>query len=221
MNVYSQLVPAHTLAIRNGIKLELYGPPGSGKTPLLNTLSEWRPIICAGERNYLAMAGSQIPTFRINKPSDYTDFAKWASTSKEAEQFGVKCLDSVSQMGEDFLTEANERNKDGRAAYGVMSDKVAEVLDQLFDATMNLVLIAHESREPGQKRPWVPGKELDRRVPHKLSWVARLGYVDFPNGRHRVIQNKESVEHFARESSDKLQQYEAPDLGVLFNKLLA
>lgn len=219
----SNLVPAHTLAQRNGVKGIIYGPAGGGKTPLLDTLSPLNPVVCVTERGMLSMANSSIVCFQVKKPSDCLDFAKWATESKEADKYGVKCMDSASHMAELNLTLELSRNKDGRKAYGEMSSLVMQVLDMLYFAPINFIALAKESREETQKRPFFPGKDLDTKVPHLFDWIARLGTYSINGGNHRALLNHcdDFSPFFARERTGRLDTYERPDLAYIIQKLTA
>lgn len=222
------IVPAYELAKRNGIKQLLYGPPGEGKTPLLDTLKDWNPIVCAIERGYLSMSHSAIGCFKADTIVQVRDWAQWVLTSKEAQQFGVKCIDSGSHLAEVALSTAEGKTTKGgnenrgKQAYGEMSREVMSILEPLYHAPIHLVVLAKESRDEGQKRPFFPGKDLDSKIPHLFTWIARLGRYSINGQTHKALLNRgDDYSFLAREQTGRLEQYEQPDLGYLFNKLLA
>ena len=120
--------PADDFARMYGVKMLNYGPPGSGKTPLLNTAP--RPVLLAVEPGLLSMRGSNIPTYFASTPKHYDDFFAWLLGSNEARNFDTVGIDSISEMAERIATEelskkSSSGNKvDGKAAYGAMARRV-------------------------------------------------------------------------------------------------
>jgi AAA domain len=55
------LRPAGSFAQQYGVKMIAYGPPGAGKTPLINTAP--RPILLIVEPGMLSMKGSTVPSW--------------------------------------------------------------------------------------------------------------------------------------------------------------
>jgi hypothetical protein len=55
------LRPARDFAVQYGVKAIVYGPPGSGKTPVINTAP--RPVMLVCEPGLLSMRTSTVPTF--------------------------------------------------------------------------------------------------------------------------------------------------------------
>lgn len=226
------LVPASELAKRFGVKALGYGPPGSGKTPLLDTLKAWNPVVCVTEPGFLSMAHSSIACYPATTPAAIEEFGVWASSSHEAQQFGVKCIDSSTEMAEIFLktaegktTKAGNDNR-GKQAYGEMAREVKKVIDKLyFTPGLHLLCIAKENAGDGttQKKPFFPGQDLNTYMPHRFDWVFRVG-MEIPPGqnqRTRVIRSRENFEAFARERTGRLDELEPPDLLYLIQKLTA
>lgn len=222
------VVPAYELAKRNGVKLLLYGPPGEGKTPLLDTLKDWNPIVCVVERGMLAMAHSSIACFKAETITQVKEFTTWYIGSNEARQFGVPCFDSLSrvaelalQTAENKTTKGGNENR-GKQAYGEMSRETMSIIEPFLNAQMHIVALGMESKDEGQKRPYFPGQDLYTKLPHRFTWIARLSRYSINGQTHRALLNRgDDYSFLAREQSGRLEQYEQPDLGYLFNKLLA
>lgn len=224
------LVPASELAKRFGVKALGYGPPGSGKTPLLDTLKSWNPVVCVCEPGFLSMAHSSIACFPATTAAAIIEFGNWASTSHEAQQFGIKCMDSATEMSEIFLKESQAKGSKGgneahgKRAYGEMAAEVKKVIDKLyFTPGLNLLCIAKENAGDGttQKKPFFPGQDLNTYMPHRFDWVFRVG-MEIPPGqnqRQRVIRSRENFEAFARDRTGRLDELEPPDLLYLIQKL--
>lgn len=58
-----------------GVKAIIYGPAGTGKTPILNTAP--RPVLLATEAGLLSMRGSNIPTYEAYTSQRIDEFFKW------------------------------------------------------------------------------------------------------------------------------------------------
>lgn len=230
MNI-SNLVPAYQLAQQFGVKCIAYGPPGSGKTPLLDSLSLLNPVVCVTEPGFLSMRSSSIACYPAFTPEAIDDFLKWALGSHERKQFGVVCIDSISQMAEFDLAKAKTKSKDGRQHYGMMLEATMKRLNDLYwyQDHLHVVLTAKEEPGDGSKdgtpsgrtRPFFPGKAMPVAATHLYDWVFRLGHYNINGTRTRAIQSIESHEYFARERTGRLAEYEQPNLANLIAKLTA
>lgn len=223
MNI-NDLKPAAHLVKRYGVKAVCYGGPGSGKTPLLNTAPN--PVLVAIEPGLLSMRSSNIPTFEAFTRPKITEFFQWFFNSAEAKKFDTLGIDSISQLAEIILADEKKKNKDGRAAYGKMSDSVMELMNDLYYLqNKHIYLIAKQGHDEstGLKRPFFPGQDLLVKVPHMYDEVLHLGVHQIPGVVQptKSIQTFEDYNHFARDRSGNLAQFEPPDLGVLFRKAMA
>lgn len=235
----SDLKPAASLARRYGIKVVIYGGPGSGKTPLVNTAPA--PVLLVTEPGMLSMRNSPIKHCRVAETyAEITDFMVWFFKSAEARQFQTLAIDSISNVAEIILAEALAKEKHGKKAYGTMSEKVMQICNSLFHMPeKHIVLIAKQgfaengkqtiiqggevSYEPiMQKRPFFPGKDLNVKIPHLFDSVFHLGEAVVPGQPKpvRALRTKEITEVFARERSGLLSELEPPDLGAIFKKCM-
>ncbi|MCP5883106.1 ATP-binding protein, partial [Klebsiella pneumoniae] len=71
----SQLVPASQLTRRYGVKSVVFGGPGAGKTPLMQTAP--RPVLLVTEPGMLSMRGSNIPCWEAPTPARINEFFEW------------------------------------------------------------------------------------------------------------------------------------------------
>lgn len=224
MNI-GQLQPASALAKRFGVKAVMFGGPGTGKTPLVQSAP--RPVLLVVEPGMMSMRKSNIPCFEAYTPPLIEDFFNWVLNSKEASNFDTIGVDSVSQIAEIFLTQELARNKDGRKAYGEMSIRVMQILNKLyFMPQKHIYLIAKQqiADDNGvtRKRPYFPGQDLNVKVPHLFDEVLHLGLTRIPGVVSEVmaIRCKESYDTMARDRSGNLNEFEQPDLGQLFQKVM-
>jgi len=222
MNI-SQLRPASQLAQRFGVKSILYGGPGTGKTPLTNTAP--RPVLCAAEPGLLSMRGSSVPTFEAYTVPKLEEFWQWLFTSAEAKNYDTVAIDSVSQVAEIYLTKYLHENKDGRKAYGELSRKVMEIANALYYLPQkHIYLIAKQGTDDGgiKKRPWLPGQDLNVKIPHLYDEILHIGNVQIVGIPKPVlaIRTKDSFDVVARDRSGMLEEFEEPHIGRLFEKCM-
>src|ERR1700677_1235748 len=176
MNLQS-LRPARDFAQNFGVKAVIYGPAGSGKTPIINTAP--RPLLLATEPGLLSMRTSNVPTFCGYSASAIDEFFQWFFQSAETKNFDTLAIDSTSQMAEVYLQAALKTNKHGLAAYGEMATNTLKHLNTLyFTQYKHTYLIAKQEiiSENGLtiRRPYYPGKQLPVELPHKYDQILHL-----------------------------------------------
>lgn len=220
MNLNS-LRPAGDFSALYGAKTVVYGPPGVGKTPVGNTAP--RPVMLCVEPGMLSMRGSKIPSYGGFTVKTIDEFFEWAMKSNEMKNFDTIIIDSISQMAEIKLADAQAHNRDGRKAYGEMSEWVMKHLDAIFFLQYkHTYLIAKQMFEDNLVRPYFPGKDLNTKVPHRYDVIMQLAVHNIPGaGQHKAFRTSASMEAVARDRSGKLAEYEPPDLTALFNKIMS
>ena len=124
----SDLRPAKEFAQLFGCKAIIYGPPGSAKTPIINTCP--RPVLLAVEPGLLSMRNSNVPTWMAPNKARIDEFFKWFELSAETKNFDTLAVDSISQMCNIALDES--KAKHGLAQYGEMADYVMPYLQRLY-----------------------------------------------------------------------------------------
>lgn len=224
MNI-NQLKPASHFAQQYGAKSLMYGGPGMGKTPLLNSAP--RPVLLAVEPGLLSMKSSNIPTFQAITTAQIDEFFTWIFNSAEAKNFDTVGVDSISQAAEIVLGERLKANKDPRKAYGEMSQKVMEWANGLyFMQGKHTYLIAKQAVvEEGagmRKKPYFPGQDLNVKIPHLYDEILHLGKALIPgHGEAIAIRTKETFDIMARDRSGKCNELEPPNLTALFQKIMS
>ena len=106
------------------LKMGIYGPPGSGKTPIINTAP--RPVLLACEPGLLSMRGSTVPTFQAFTAKLIDDFFEWLFSSAETKNFDTLVVDSISQMCNIYLADAKTKSKHGLQQYGDMAERTLQ-----------------------------------------------------------------------------------------------
>lgn len=234
----SNLRPASQLARRYGVKAIVFGGPGSGKTPLINTAP--RPVLLVTEPGMLSMRTSNVPAWEAYEPAKIKEFFDWFMKSQEAKNFDTLAIDSISNIAELILAEELQKVKHGMKAYGNMSERVMAVCNDLYYMPQkHIAMIAKQglvengrqtilqngevTYEPiMQKRPFFPGKDLNVKIPHLFDNVMHLGEVVIPgmNKPQRALRTKEIPEVFARDRLGNLAEVEPPDLSAIFGKAM-
>ena len=220
------LKSASTLAQQFGVKILCYGQPGSGKTPIAATLPN--PVMCVTEPGMLSMRGIGIPAFEAYTADKASEFFDWLFKSKEAASFDTVIIDSVSQLAELILTQELERNKDGRAAYGMLSRRMMAHLNGLyFLEGKHVYLTAKESKDDVNgvvtRKPYFPGQDLNVKVPHLFDEIFYLGEARVPTMPKPVtaLRTQSTFGILARDRSGRLNELEPPDLGAVIIKCLS
>lgn len=214
----SDLQRADVFAQRMGVKAIIYGPPGSGKTPVLNTAP--RPVLLATEPGLLSMRGSNIPTWVAPTKDKMDEFFKWFEYSAEAKNFDTLGIDSTSEMCNIALRES--KAKHGLAQHGDMAEYVYPILRRMyFMPQKHMYLIAKEEFTEGVKRPSYPGKFMPKEMPHLFDCILRLAKTNIPNvGEHLAFQCNGSFDVVARNRTGTLDTFEPPDFGAIVRKAM-
>jgi hypothetical protein len=220
----TDLKPASQVAGVYGVKSVLYGAPGCGKTPSINSAP--KPVLLATEPGLLSMRGSSIPTFEAYTAPKIEEFIMWATSSAEAKAFDTIAIDSLSQLAEIILADSMIKTKHGLKAFGDMSERVCAICDKLYHMKEKHVILiskraAYENGRQSilvdgtvvsetvmQQRPSFPGKDLNIKIPHLFDNVFYMGMATVPGQPKHVksFRTVETPEIFARSRSGKLAE---------------
>lgn len=227
----NQLRPAKDFANQYGVKGLIYGPPGSAKTPVINSCP--RPVLLACEPGLLSMRNSMVPTWQAHTPALIDEFFKWLFFSNETKQFDTVAVDSVSQMADIYLqaalsgTSKSGNKMHGMAAYGEMARNVMDHLRPLYYLQQkHAYLICKEQsfEENGFKgrRPFFPGQQLPVEVPHLYDEILHLMKRNVPGvvGETLAFRCHQSIDIMARDRTGSLAEYEPPDYGKIIIKCM-
>lgn len=218
------LRPARDFAISFGVKSVVYGPAGSGKTPVINTCP--RPVLLATEPGLISMKNSNVPTWQGYTPETINDFFKWFFNSEETKNFDTLAIDSTTFMAQIYLQAALKTNKHGLAAYGEMATETLKHLNTLYYTRQkHTYLIAQQEiiNENGLtiKRPYYPGKQLPVELPHKYDQILQLDIQNVPGvGQVKAFRCQSSIDVLARDRTGQLAEFEPPDFGAIIRKAM-
>lgn len=220
---YRDLQPANNFSNSVGAKSICYGAPGIGKTPIINTAP--RPVLLICEPGMLSMRGSVVPSYEGYTPQKIDEFFDWFFGSNEARAFDTLAVDSISQMCEIYLAEAKAGpNRDGRAHYGIMAEKVMKHVNRMFFIKNHhcYLICKQQTIDIGgivKHRPYFPGKDLNVQIPHLYDMTLHLSEVTISGfGVQKAFRTKASFDIHARDRSGKLSEFEPADLNYIFRK---
>lgn len=230
------------LAVSHGVKVMVYARAGFGKTVLIATapnpimLSAESGLLCLSRANLEKMFGKNnptitydIPVIEINSVEDLTAAHLWLTTHKDAKQFETICLDSVSEIAEQVLTNAKGQVKDGRMAYGELIEKMTDVFKKFRDIKgKHIYFAAKEEYAKDEVNgiskfvPSMPGSKLGQASPYLFDEVFHLGIAKTKEGKtYRFLRTQPDMQYDAKDRSGMLAEVEEPNLTKIFNKILS
>lgn len=214
----------------DGIKTLVYGPPGSGKTPLCATAPA--PIILSAESGLLSLRNCNppVPYIGIRNLNDLNDAYSWLAGSNEARQFYTPCLDSLSEIIEVLLNDEKKKTKDPRKAYGEIVDKGLALARAFRDLPGKSVVIVckqeyvkDDSNGTGIMLygPMLPGSKLGPQLPYFFDEVFQMCIGrDAQQRIVRFVRTEPDFNIVARDRSGRLDKFEPPNLTTIFKKIL-
>ena len=210
---------------QNGIKLLVYGQAGSGKTTLIKSLPN--PIILSAEGGLIAIKDADIPYIEISCMNDLQEAYLWLKDSSESKDFQSVALDSISEVAEVVLAYELKRNKDGRAAYGELNTTMTELIRAFRDLPGRHVYMSAKLEKSADEmgrmlyNPGMPGKSLTQGLPYFFDEILALRVEKDAEGiTQRALLCDPDGLWIAKDRSGKLDAWEAPDLGLVINKII-
>lgn len=203
------------------IKMMVYGDAGVGKTSLIATAPN--PIIISSESGLLPLARHDIPVIKINSYNELVEAYDYCIES----DYQTICLDSLSDIAETILAEYKQDEKDPRKAYGRLADDLLSAIRAFRDIEdKHVYFVSKQARLEDQDtgicayRPSFPGQQLNMNIPYffDLLLCLRIG-VDKDGIKYRYLQTQGDINHVCKDRSGKLDEFEEPDLTLLFNKI--
>lgn len=218
--------PAKDYAQNFGIKSIIYGPPGSGKTPLVQTAP--RPILLACEAGLLSMRNSMVPTIQAFTAKRIDEFFEWFLNSNDNKNYDTLAIDSGSHMAEIYLDEAltgksKAGNKvHGQVAYGQMATDTLKHLNKIYTMPYKHVyLIAKENNKDGYRKPYFPGDKINSEIPHLYDFILHLAIQNIPGvGQKLAFRCNQAIDVLARSRTGNLADFEYPDYAALVRKAM-
>ncbi len=208
----------------NGVKLLCYGQAGAGKTTLIKTLPD--PIVLSAEGGLLSIQDANLPYIEIASVADLHEAYQWLTESAEAQQYKSVALDSISEVAEVVLAAELKANKDGRAAYGELNAKMADIIRAFRDIPNRHIYMSAKLEKSQDEmgrmlyNPGMPGKSLTQQLPYFFDEVLALRVEKDGDGKtQRAIMCDSDGLWLAKDRSGKMDAWEAPDLGEIIVKM--
>lgn len=208
----------------NGVKMLVYGQAGAGKTSLIPTLPN--PVVLSAEGGLLSISDADIPFIDINDMDSLNESYRWLTESSEAKNFESVALDSISEIAEVVLAAELKKNKDGRAAYGELNAKMADLIRSFRDVQGKHVYMSAKLEKSQDEMgrmlysPSMPGKSLTQMLPYFYDSVFALRVEkDAEGNTHRALMCDSDGLWVAKARSTKLDAWEQPDLGAIIRKI--
>lgn len=208
----------------HGVKMLVYGHAGAGKTSLIRTLPN--PVILSAEAGLLSIADAELPFIEIKTIDDLHEAYKWATQSKESEQFESVALDSISEIAEVVLNAEKKLTKDPRQAYGALQEQMTDIIRSFRDLSGKNVYFTAKCEKSQDEAgrmlysPSMPGAKLGQQLPYYFDEVLALRVEKDSEGTpQRALMCESDGLWQAKDRSGKLGQWEAPDLGAIIRKI--
>jgi hypothetical protein len=212
----------------DGVKTLVYGPAGSGKTPLCATAPN--PIILSAESGLLSLrqCNPPVPYIEIRSMRDLMEAYNWCLQAQEARQFYTICLDSISEVMEVVLDDEKKKSKDPRKAYGELLEQGMKLTRAFRDLPGKCVVVVAKQQYDKDETlgammyaPMLPGSKLGPQLPYFFDEVFQMCIGRDANQQViRYIRAEPEFNIVARDRSGRLAKYEPPNLTFIFNKIL-
>ena len=204
-----------------GVKMLVYGQAGAGKTTLIKTMPN--PIILSAEGGLLSINDADIPYIEIGNMADLREAYQWLG--ENSKDFSSIAIDSISEIAEVVLNYEKKNAKDPRQAYGAMQEQMTDLIRAFRDIPMHVLMTAKLEKmtdELGRVMyaPSMPGNKIGQQLPYFFDEVLALRIEkDVDGNTWRGIKCAGDASWQAKDRSGKLDEWEAPDIGQLIQKI--
>lgn len=207
----------------NGVKLLVYGQAGAGKTSLIKTLPN--PVVLSAEGGLLSIADADLPYIEIGDMDSLNEAYEWL-LSDEGKQFDSVALDSISEIAEVVLSAEKKKTKDPRQAYGALQEIMGDLIRSFRDLPGKHVYFSAKLEKSQDEMgrmlyaPSMPGNKLAQGLPFYFDEVLALRVEkDGEGNTQRALMCDSDGLWTAKDRSGKLDDWEAPDLGEIIQKI--
>ena len=212
-------------AALDGIKCLVHGPAGAGKTTLCSTTGE-PTIIISAEAGLLSLRGFDIPVIEV-KTLDALYEAYQYVAGPDGDQFSWVCLDSISEIAEVVLNYEKKNNKDPRAAYGSLAEKMTDLIRAFRDLPgKNVLFLCKQEKVKDEQSgamlysPSMPGNQLKNGLSYFFDEVMALRVEKDAEGNPtRWLQTQRDYNYEAKDRSGALDMFEAPSVADIAAKI--
>lgn len=221
-----KLTSTREAARYNGVKAMVYGVAGSGKTSLAKTF-DVPTVVISCESGLLSLADVDLPVIEIKTMADMSEAYRLLTETQDGQQFKAIVIDSISEIAEVLLAEEKSINKDARAAYGNLTERMMEMLRALRDLPGRHVLFISKLEKAKDEMtgammygPSMPGQRLGQALPYLVDEVFALRVEKDQEGQtQRWLQTAPDFQWQAKDRSGRLAQFEQPHMASVINKI--
>lgn len=222
--------PVSSFAATQGVKCVIYGPPGSGKTPIICGAPE--VMVFLMEPGTLSVRNvKNVAAYAPRTVKEIDDCIDWVLNSKEAKQFQSFGFDSLSEMAAIKLQEIQSKSPGmhGLQQYGKAGEWTIQHLRKLYyHMGSNIFLNAKQNNTidgRGMINPSYIGKMLEVEVPHLFDEVFHVekvnATVDNKTEEQPAFRTRETAgcQFSCRDRSGVLDEFEPADLIYIVDKI--
>jgi phage nucleotide-binding protein len=203
----------------------IVGSSGVGKTSLAKTLPHEETLILSAESGLLSIRDASIDVIEINNYQDMLDaFAFLSKGTKYKNVF----IDSLTEFGEIIFHEIKPSYTKAQTfgLYDEYSTKMIRLLKAFRDLVKYNIyftcldkMVEKNLTETSIAIDLIQ-KSLSKKVPPLFDEVFYMNIAEKEDGsKVRYLSTNNSVIDFAKDRSGKLEVYEQPDLGNIYNKI--
>lgn len=212
-------------AALDGIKCLVHGPAGAGKTTLCSTTGE-PTIIISAEAGLLSLRGFDIPVIEV-KTLDQLYEAYQYVAGPDGDQYSWVCLDSISEIAEVVLNYEKKNNKDPRAAYGSLAEKMTDLIRAFRDLPgKNVLFLCKQEKVKDEQSgamlysPSMPGNQLKNGIEYFFDEVLALRVEKDADGNPtRWLQSQRDFNYSGKDRSGALDMFELPNIAGIAAKI--
>jgi len=212
-------------AALDGIKCLVHGPAGAGKTTLCSTTGE-STIIISAEAGLLSLRGFDIPVIEVKSLEELYEAYAFVSGEQGA-QFSWVCLDSISEIAEVVLNYEKKNNKDPRAAYGLLAEKMTDLIRAFRDLPgKNVLFLCKQEKVKDEQSgailygPSMPGNQLKNGLSYFFDEVLALRVEKDAEGQPtRWLQAQRDYNYESKDRSGALEMFEPPSIAGIAAKI--
>ena len=203
----------------NGVKILVYGQSGAGKTCLIPTLPKCLAI--SAEGGLLSIKDAGIDYIEVRSLEDVQEAYEYAVNS----DYQSIALDSISEIAEVILNDEKKKTKDGRQAYGVMQEKITDIIRAFRDIQGKNVYFSAKIEKIQDDEgkllyfPSMPGSKTSQNLAYFFDEVFVLRIEKQEDELYRILQTISDTKYTAKDRSGKLELFEEPDLGAIIKKI--
>ena len=220
----------------NGVKMLVYGRSGTGKTMLCATAPN--PIILSAEAGLLSLSpqnikkvfgqAMDITVLKITTVQDLQEAYGWlTSNDQHAQAFETICLDSITEIAEQVLSNAKSQVKDPRQAYGELIEKCTMLLKMFRDIPGKHVYVSAKEETAADSAtgiqlfgPSMPGSKMSQQLPYLFDEVFNLNIGKTEKEEYRYLRTAPDLQYDAKDRSGCLEVIEHPNLTNIINKII-